>query len=227
MVQAMVNVPQALSAIEFTTAIASPASAVTMMKSVAPAVVTAASLPMYRPAMLCSASPPCRTEAKRMTRSCTDPARTAPRTIQSAGHEAELRREDRPNQGARSGDGGEMVPEDHEAAGLDRDFGIPIAQPGGNTKPTGTGTASGLADRSRTSREMDSTRSGSIPGSPPTQSGVWTATWEWAAPCTGQSAGGFHCPSSDGSGPFLTDSFLQANSRRASSRSVTAYPRCS
>ena len=69
-------------------------------------------------AISASERPPRRVEAHRMTKSCTAPARQhAADEPDEPGRIAELRREHRADERAGAGDGREVVPEEHPAAG--------------------------------------------------------------------------------------------------------------
>ena len=78
----IVNMPQELSLRAMTTTFATPASVTMIMKSVATVVVTPEIGPSRSRAILGSDSPSRRTEASKITKSCTPPARQAPMTIQ-------------------------------------------------------------------------------------------------------------------------------------------------
>ena len=81
MLAAMVKTPQELSLKAFTTANPNPARATRMMKSTATAVVTPARGPSSCRAISATDLPPRRTEANRITTSCTAPANTTPINI--------------------------------------------------------------------------------------------------------------------------------------------------
>src|SRR5438552_11923412 len=69
----MVNIPHALSLSAFTTTMPTLANVITMMNNVAIDVVIPDSLPILARALWGSESPSCRTEAHRITKSCTAP----------------------------------------------------------------------------------------------------------------------------------------------------------
>src|ERR1041384_8153999 len=81
-VTTIVNMPHALSLNALTTTMPTLASVMTIMKSVATDVVTPESRPMFDRAILGNDNPSSRTDAHRMTKSCTAPARHAPMMIQ-------------------------------------------------------------------------------------------------------------------------------------------------
>ena len=80
-VRRIVNIPHEDSARALTTTIATLAIVHTMMNMVATLVVTPATRPMLSRAMRGRLSPPWRTLARRITKSCAPPARHAPMTI--------------------------------------------------------------------------------------------------------------------------------------------------
>ncbi len=77
----MVNTPHADSASASTTTRPSPASATTTMPRMATAVMSPRKGPSSSRAISASDRPPRRTEATRMTKSCTAPPRTTPKRI--------------------------------------------------------------------------------------------------------------------------------------------------
>ena len=82
MVTTIVNMPQELSLKAITTTLATPASVTITMNSVATVVTAPETGPSSRRAILGKESPSPRTEASKITKSCTPPARHAPMTIQ-------------------------------------------------------------------------------------------------------------------------------------------------
>ena len=114
----IVNVPHGLSCSALTTASPSPASAMTMMKRIAIAAVDAGDRSDLDRVISASDRPPRRTEAHKDDE-VVHRAREA-----HAGHEpdeprrvAELCREHRADQRPRAGDGGEVMPEQHQPMG--------------------------------------------------------------------------------------------------------------
>ena len=79
---AMVNVPHGLSASALTTTMPSPAMAMTTMKRMAMAPASQATGPISSRVISASERPPRRTDAHRITKSCTAPARQHPATSQ-------------------------------------------------------------------------------------------------------------------------------------------------
>ena len=76
--------------------------------------VTPATGPISARAISASDRPPRRTDAQRMTKSCTAPARQTPADEpDEAGGIAELRREHRTDERAGAGDRGEVMAEEH------------------------------------------------------------------------------------------------------------------
>jgi len=82
MVQPMVNTPHGLCARAFTTTTPRPASVTSRMSSTAKVAAIPAKGPTSVRAMSASDFPLWRTEATRTTKSCTQPASTAPKRIQ-------------------------------------------------------------------------------------------------------------------------------------------------
>jgi len=82
MVQRIENTPQALSLREFTTTRAIAAMAMVITRMIATAVADAVTPLTCSRAMLASERPPLRTEATRITKSCTPPASTEPSSSQ-------------------------------------------------------------------------------------------------------------------------------------------------
>ena len=83
MVQAMVNIPHGLSRRALTTTSASTASRMIMMARMAIIAASPVTGPTSSLAIWPSDLPSRRIEAKRITKSCTAPPRTTPKTIQS------------------------------------------------------------------------------------------------------------------------------------------------
>ena len=83
-VSPMVTVPQGLCCSAFTTTRASTEMRMIMMPSTATSAVVPATRPISSRAMRPSDLPSRRTEAARMTKSCTAPPRTTPTMIHSA-----------------------------------------------------------------------------------------------------------------------------------------------
>ena len=78
----MVNMPHELSLSAYTTTMPMLARMVMIMNSVAMDVVIPENGPMFSRAIFGSDNPSRRTDARRITKSCTPPARQAPMTIQ-------------------------------------------------------------------------------------------------------------------------------------------------
>ncbi len=83
MVAAMVNVPHGLPASAFTTTSATTASSTTMISSTVTSATSPPTLPISSRAIWPSDLPSRRSEANRITKSCTAPPSTAPAMIQS------------------------------------------------------------------------------------------------------------------------------------------------
>ena len=113
-VAAIVKRPHGLLLSALTNGTPTPASAMTMMKRIAMAAISPASGLISWRAIVASDAPFRRVDPHSEIMSCTAPARQTPATSQSkSGHEAELRRQHRPDERARTGDRREVVAEQH------------------------------------------------------------------------------------------------------------------
>jgi hypothetical protein len=112
MVMAMVNAPQGDSASAFTTAMPSPARAMTTMNRMATIAVAPATGEISLRAMSARDLPPRRTDEARMMKSWVAPANTTPSVIhRRPGQESELRGQHGPDERTCPRDGREVMPE--------------------------------------------------------------------------------------------------------------------
>ena len=113
MVATIVNVPHALSRSALTTTSPTTARRMIMISSTVTSAVKPPRVPISSRAIWPSDLPSRRIEQNRITKSCTAPPRTAPIMIHSVpGKIAELSGERRSDKRARSGDCGEVMPEE-------------------------------------------------------------------------------------------------------------------
>ena len=120
MVAPTVKMPHGLSASALTTTSASTASRITRMARIASTAMKPAGAFNSSFTIWPSDLPSRRIEQNKMTKSCTAPPSTTPMRIHSvAGQVTELRRQHRPDQRSRPGNGREMMAEDDPFVRLD------------------------------------------------------------------------------------------------------------